>query len=128
MDVLRRETTTPEQCHFCVWDGTGASDYSGASERVRLPGRDYALYGGPMELALDPLDDFFDHISANLWWPEDHAWIVATEIDLCWTYAGGNAALIEKLLRNDHLEALRARLGDKHFYGSDTLNEALDAR
>ncbi len=34
----------------------------------------------------------------NLWWPEDRAWFVATEIDLAWTYVGGREALIEQLV------------------------------
>jgi hypothetical protein len=128
VDVLSGETTTRDQCWFCVWDGFGGIDYDGPSDRVSFPLRDYALYGGAIELALEPLDDFSDEASANLWWPDDRAWIVATEIDYSWTYVGGTSALIEKLIRREDLEVMRASPADKPFYGSDTLNEALDAQ
>jgi hypothetical protein len=64
--------------------------------------------------------------SPNLWWPEDQAWIVATEIDFAWTYLGGSASLIETVIAEPRLEALRARPTDKPFYNSDVANAALD--
>ena len=36
--------------------------------------------------------------SANLWWPEDRAWCVTTDIDFAWTYVGGDRSLIEELI------------------------------
>jgi hypothetical protein len=45
---------------------------------------------------------------ANLWWPQDRAWCVATEIDLAWTYVGGQAGLIRQLLAQTRIEALPA--------------------
>jgi hypothetical protein len=51
--------------------------------RVRLPGRDYLLFAGPLAAAprlgwTDPYGYFFPQ-SPNLFWPTDHAWCVATE-------------------------------------------------
>lgn len=37
----------------------------------------------------------------------DHAWCVATEIDLDSTYVGGSEACIEELLANSELEVAR---------------------
>jgi hypothetical protein len=128
IDVLRTETTTPQQCWFCIWDGFGGMDFGDVSERVRLPNRDYVLYAGSIELAMAALDSFGDTSSPNLWWPEDRAWIVAIEIDFAWTYVGGSSGLIEKLLGSDTLEALPAKLTDKPFYDSDVVNAALDER
>jgi hypothetical protein len=48
----------------------------------------------------------------NLWWPADRAWCVAAEIDLPWTYVGGPAGLIERILGDEHIEALPAEPGD----------------
>jgi hypothetical protein len=124
--VLGSETTTPDRCWFCLWDGFGGLDFGDVTERVRLPGRDYGLYAGPIGDALSPADSFGDGHSPNLWWPQDRAWIVATEIDYAWTYVGGSAALIEKLLSRDTLEVFPARLTDKPFYDSDVVNAALD--
>jgi len=53
---------------------------------------------------------------------------VATEIDYAWTYVGGRAGLIEKLLASDTLEVFPAKLTDKPFYDSDVVNAALDER
>jgi hypothetical protein len=49
-----------------------------------------------------------EHQVANLWWPQDRAWCVATEIDLAWTYVGGPAGLIGQLLAETRIEALPA--------------------
>jgi hypothetical protein len=53
-------------------------------------------------------------VPANLWWPDDRAWCVATEIDLAWTYVGGPAALIGDVLANPHLEAQPASPAHNH--------------
>jgi len=80
--------------------------------RVRLPGRDYLLYAGPVTAvtAIAPLSG--DDQTANLYWPADRAWCVATEIDLAWTYVAGPAGLIDALLADSRLEALPARPDD----------------
>lgn len=82
------------------------------------------LYAGSIRLALASLD--VPNIAPNLWWPEDRAWIVVTEIDYAWTYVGGTVRLIEKLLADNELEVLPARLSDKPFYDSDVMNARLD--
>ena len=48
----------------------------------------------------------------NLWWPQDRAWCVATEIDLAWTYVGGPAGMIERLLGEARIEAVPAEPSD----------------
>ncbi len=58
----------------------------------------------------------------NLWWPEDHAWCVATEIDLNTTYIAGTQALIDTLLAHLELETYPAQPSDKITYNSDTVN------
>lgn len=140
VETLRPFTSTPEQCWFCVWEGFGGIDFGGSSERVRLPNRDYVLYAGPIEIALAALDtgpaEFasnpavqpWDSHSPNLWWPEDRAWFVATEIDHAWSYVGGTKGLIASLLTTDGLEALPAHLTDDPFVNGDIINAALDAR
>ena len=127
VDVLRPATTTPEHCWFCSWEGLGGVDDQGVTERVRLPGRDYLFYAGAVEVALvaPPGLEVFDQ-SPNLWWPDDWAWFVATEIDYAWTYVGGTRDLIDRLLSDDRLEVLPAELTDQPFYDSDVLNGALD--
>jgi hypothetical protein len=138
VDLLRERTSTPEQCWFCIWDGFGHVDHGGQA-RVHLPQRSYALYGGPIEMALASLEpprfgedddeewtDARNHQSPNLWWPEDRSWFVATEIDFAWTYVGGTEATINVILDAEGLEALVVELTDKPFVDSDLVNAALD--
>lgn len=139
-EILRDWTTTPQRCWFCVWDGYGwdgggvyltASDDPAVAEptfgnlpdpvpagaragrRVELPNRAYLLYCGPVEAALATVAFGGGHQVANLWWPQDRAWFVATEIDLAWTYVGGPAGLIGQLLSDARIEALPAAPDDE---------------
>ncbi len=126
-ELLHDETGTPDRCWFCVWEGFGGLDHQGVPERVALPHRDYLLYAGPLELVVADLNPPSDQ-SPNLWWPDDRAWVVASEIDLAWTYVGGSERLIERLVGDDRLEVVRARLDHKIGYDTDLLNAALDGR
>jgi hypothetical protein len=128
--IARDWTTTPERCWFCLWDGYGAGTLLTPpgepsvplpdpvpapvrhGPRVRLPNRDYLLYTGPVEAVLttDPLPG--GDQAANLWWPADRAWCVASEIDLAWTYVAGPVGLIERVLADTRIEALPAGPGD----------------
>ena len=139
--LARAWTATPEDCWFCVWDGfgwgSGASITAVLAEdgtppeilaealrdpvpgpvrdgpRVRLPYREYLLYRGPAEavVAIARVPGTWGQC-ANLWWPADRAWCVATEIDLEWTYVGGPRGLIDAILADDRIEALPAAPDD----------------
>jgi hypothetical protein len=85
--------------------------------RVRLPGRDYLLYTGPIDAALAFTGATGQ--TPNLWWPADGAWCVASEVDLCWTYVGGSVQLIEELLADPALEALPAAPGHPHSWAEE---------
>jgi hypothetical protein len=125
--ILRRWTGTPQRCWFCVWDGYGwdglvlttpGEDPFGVPDpvppeirggaRVHLPNRDYLLYTGPVEAVTATTGISGDEQTANLWWPDDRAWCVATEIDLAWTYVGGPAGLVESVLHDERVEAMPA--------------------
>ncbi len=84
--------------------------------RVRLPHREYLLYTGPAEEVTAParLGDGLpgEDQTANLWWPDDQAWCVASEIDLGWSYLGGPAGLIGQVLADPRIEALPASPDD----------------
>jgi hypothetical protein len=76
--------------------------------RVRLPYRDYLLFTG----ALDPapvlgftIDGAVYGQSPNLFWPSDHAWCVASEIDLTYTLVAGSQSLAAALLATPRLQA-----------------------
>lgn len=143
VEILARHTATPDACWMCLWDGYGYLHPGGSvawlfavkggqarpqpppmsertfpaqRERVRLPHRDYLLFHGDVSEAAG-WDD-----GPNLWWPEDRAWCVASEIDFPYTYVGGSYALVEEILHNPELEALPAKLTDGITAVSDKLN------
>ena len=64
--------------------------------------------------------------SANLWWPQDRAWCVHTEIDLNTTYVAGSQKLVDALLASEKLEVYQLEPTDKITYDSDTLNPPPD--
>ena len=103
-EALRGFTSTPGCCCFCLWEGYGNIDTRlyRAGSRVRGQGRDYLLFRGPIDAIMAFLagDGPFWRESPNIWWPEDRAWCVATDIDLYDTYIGGSQECIEAVLSN----------------------------
>ncbi len=120
--ALTHYTTTPDRCWFAVWDGFGGTRADVRSAPAfHLLGRDYHLLTGPMgavaESVLDPGGQ-----SPNLWWPDDEAWCVATEIDLNTTYIGCSEACGDAILAATELEALRIDPSAGISWRSDPLN------
>jgi hypothetical protein len=116
--VLVRHTTTPSDCWFGV-DNTWHGD---ARPALSLDGFDYVLVRGPAELAATNFADEPVEQSANLWWPDDRAWFVATNIDLMTTYVGGSAACIADLLAADGLEVAAVPADQRVTWDADTVN------
>lgn len=154
-EILARHTATADRCWFCLWEGYGYLNHSGAAwlvsfsgrfarvrwwrhrlmrwwrlrlvirkpklrqpsgERVRLPGRDYLLFRATVAQAAGWED------GPNLWWPDDRAWCVASEIDFPYTYVGGGQPMIDEILAHPALEALPARLDDAITADGDKIN------
>ena len=80
-----------------------------SESRVKLPYREYLLFEGPLEVASELgrflTSECFLAQSPNLFWPRDHAWCVASEIDLFCTLVAGSNDLAEKLVAEPRLEA-----------------------
>jgi hypothetical protein len=110
IEHLAPATTTPGQCFFAVWVGFGGSAVPHSLEpQLELPGREYHVFAGPVEGARTSFAETlipWVHQSANLWWPADHAWCVATEVDLAWTYVGGPRSVVRALLADPRVEAV----------------------
>ncbi len=59
------------------------------------------------------VEDVLDLTAApNLWWPDDGAWFVATEIDFVSTYLAGGTEAIQAVLTEPDLEALPSHITD----------------
>lgn len=121
--VLARYTATPGRCWFAVWEGwADLSCRSPGQAAFQLPGRRYFLFTGSVAAASRSLTDDIGHRSANLWWPGDRAWCVATEVDLNSTYVGGSGACVAELVATPGLEAARVTASDRISYKSDEIN------
>jgi hypothetical protein len=146
--ALAQHTSTPASCWLCLWDGYGWLHGSPSvaimgrrgsipvppvfpaevldGPRVRLPGRDYLLFAGPLAAApqlgwTDPYGFFFPQ-SPNLFWPADHAWCVASEIDLFCTLVGGSDDLAEALIADPRLDTWPVQPHDPIAFDSDQIN------
>jgi hypothetical protein len=118
--VLRRHTGTPDDCWFGLWQGwTGALS---TRPLLRLPGREHLLVRGPVELAAANLAAEPAEQSANLWWPADRAWCVATDVDLMSTYVGCSEACLAELAGTRDLEVAPAGPDDAVTYAADRYN------
>jgi len=121
--VLRSHTTS-SRCWFAIWDGWGCLGRP-VLPKFELPGRAYFLAEGDLDdVTQTACEGNFVFQSASLWWPDDRAWLVATEVDLDSTYVGGAAAVIDAVLADPALEAVRVEVTDGITAASDTLNPA----
>ena len=80
--------------------------------RFPLPGRDeYYLFEGELHDAARigywSSEESFDAISPHFFWPADHAWCVATEVDYDSTVIGGTQLLIDGLCASAQVEVLQ---------------------
>jgi hypothetical protein len=103
--VLARHTTTPKRCWFAVWEGWGdiRADVASAP-KFHVPQRSYHLLAGPIEAATESVNEHGEQ-SASLWWPDDQAWCVATEIDFNTTYIGCDCICSDEIGRLPEVEA-----------------------
>jgi hypothetical protein len=122
-EILRVATSTPDHCWFGVWNGWGwlhisagsitglggerpgwrdplvqVGRFAASAPRVGHQFREYHLFGGPIDAVGESSPSVVGYQAPSLWWPDDRAWIVASEIDLSWTYVGGAEPVIERAL------------------------------
>ena len=122
--TLAPHTTTPESCWFAVWEGFGClSTVVRLSPSFAIPNRQLHLFHGSVEaIEASFCDPPLGHQSANLWWPRDRAWCIATEIDFMTTYVAGTNAAIAALLTCTELEVDQVEPTDGVKWASDTIN------
>jgi hypothetical protein len=123
-EALAGFTTTPEQCWFCLWDGWGVGlpAPDAGLPRVRNQYRNYFLFTGPVASATsfrgvtraewDPELAFPWFQSPSLWWPEDRAWCVGTEIDGYSTYVAGRSDCLDALIHDPRFDVLPVQVDD----------------
>ncbi|MDH6678082.1 hypothetical protein M2284_002285 [Rhodococcus sp. LBL1] len=89
-------------------------------------GRHMVVLHGPIDAAEARFGTTPHHrsggYSANLWWPDDHTWCVATDIDHMSTYVGGSVACIDAILTDPRLEAFPVPDTDYIGWRAGTIN------
>lgn len=110
-----------------------ATNMGGTHDQVLgLPGRDYLLLGGTLaELAVPDwgynagigwMPQFPPDPTPQLIWPEDQAWVVASEIDWDSTIVAGSRELVDAVLKDPTFEAFEVQETDRLTIDSDTVN------
>jgi hypothetical protein len=139
--VLSKATSRPDRCWFCIWSGWGWLHVS-AGSIVALGGerpgwrdplvdveqlasssalvgnqfREYHLFSGPVGAVVDSSLPRHPYQAPSIWWPDDRSWIVASEIDLSWTYVAGAAPLIEQVIGGWRFDGKRVKPDDPHYW------------
>ncbi|MCZ4590055.1 hypothetical protein R1X32_13475 [Rhodococcus opacus] len=71
---------------------------------------------------------FRNLLSPNLWWPDDRAWCVATDVDLMASYVGASTECVHAITNCSELEALEVSATMSVQWDSDTINPRPDER
>ncbi len=104
---------------YALWDGYGAEVQN--ADVIDLPERRMLAIEKPIDAVANPFELELAR-TANLWWPIDNAWCVATEIDLLSTYVGGSHDCIQALIESSTLEGMPVKANQKITWDADTIN------
>jgi hypothetical protein len=139
---LKDQTSTPDSCWFAMWSSwaspgaplvmmRGLFPHARARWRARIrslhegraiaklstfqilgsSGRICLLLGGRVaDVSRVSVDGWYH--SPALWWPDDRAWFVHTEIDGTSTYIGGSRAMVGRLVEGQVLESFEVSPND----------------
>ncbi len=88
--ILKQYSGT-DRVMYALWNGYGGIEIEDA-DTIELPKRPMYVIAGSIDDATEPFG--IPGRTANLWWPSDQQWCVATDIDLMTTYVGAGAHCI----------------------------------
>ncbi len=86
---------------------------------MQIPDRENFLVQGTVRDAVRTLDSWG---GPNLWWPQDRAWFVATDIDLMSTYVGSSLDCARALRACSAVEAVDTTAANSVTWTSDGIN------
>jgi hypothetical protein len=128
--LLGEATTTPDDLVAGFWAG-GSGQRLVSAEQLQVPGRECVLattsvdelsdpdWGYGMRLGWLP---YSRHSSLQLLWPEDHAWVLASEIDWDSTIVAGSRSLVDGILGDGRFEAFEVGPDDDLSWDGDVVN------
>ncbi|GAB3597407.1 hypothetical protein [Microbacterium tumbae] len=120
-----------------VWQEGILSREISDGARLELPGRNHILFSAPPRAFADPdwiLDAPWRDRAAeehgfapsaqhpSILWPEDHAWVMVSEIDFDSTIVAGSAELVAAICADPRLEAMPIPEGADLTWDGDTIN------
>lgn len=138
--ILAAFTATPNRCWCAIWEGCAriaALRSDTTLPRLGLPHRPMVLTDGPLSgvpdtTFRDPTPELSDdrlrwqpverYQSPSLWWPDDRAWCVATDVDLQTTYIGASTDCVDRLIGDRRVEAMRVPADQDISLDADTVN------
>ena len=112
--LLAAGTADPGNCYFGLWDGWGFPESArrwptfGVPRGDQRPARSYFLFHGSLSEAA-----IWGGGAPALVWPSDHTWCIAADIDPHWAAIGGSVPLIDRLIGDPRLDAVKTDPADK---------------
>lgn len=120
-----------------TWQPGILSDEISRGPQLTLPGREHVLFRGGISELADP--EWVLHVpwrdreaeqhgfppdaqSPSLAWPDDHAWVLVTEVDYDSTIVGGTRELIDAVCADPRLEAFPLRADADLTWSADRVN------
>ncbi len=120
-----------------TWQPGILSDEISRGAQLQLPAREYILFRGGVSEFVAP--DWVERMpwrdresethgfppsaqSPGIVWPDDHAWVMVSEVDYDSTIVGGSAALIRALQADARLETSPIREGTSLQWDADEVN------
>ena len=128
--LLGAATTTPDDLVAGFWAG-GSGQRLVSRALLQVPGRECVLattsvdelsvpdWGFGMKLGWLPQ---VRRESMQLLWPEDHAWVLASEIDWDSTIVAGSRVLVDEILDDGRFEAFEVGPDDDLSWDGDVVN------
>jgi len=130
--LLSAVTTTPDDLVAGFWEGGSGQKLVSARTLTSGDGLDYVLatttlselteldWGFSLKLGWRPWSMW--NRSMQILWPEDHAWVLASQIDFDSTIVAGTRALVDAILTDRRLEAFEVGPDDDLSWEGDVVN------
>jgi hypothetical protein len=111
-ELLAVHTQTAGQCFFGVSEIWGDLPDSFREGAPLVAGS--RIVSGPLFALPQTSFGHTRYRGPNLWWPNDHAWCVVSDIDFLETYVGGSGRCIEQLIADPGLEVMQVTPGQSY--------------